>query len=197
MTIIQSLVTIMQELWNLLKATAYYFIQFCNYIQLHEYIIPFCIKLIISIGLISATYAMILIARKWIAHIFTSSNLSNDTYLRTQKGVYYSIAIIGSMIVLQNLGVQLTPIITLLGIIGVAFGYALKDFISNIIAGLFIVIHQPFKLNDEIKIKDWQGKIIDISIRYTALQDDNTIIYIPNSILYTTTVAVVIKKETT
>lgn len=196
MTIVQLFVKAVQELWNITKITTLYFIEFCNYIKVGEYVIPFAIKATISAALISITYAIIVLVRKWIKHVFKSSSLSGDAYLRTQKTAYYSILLIGGMIVLQNLGVQLTPIITLLGIIGVALGYALKDFISNIIAGLFIVVHQPFKLHDEIKIKDWQGKIIDITIRYTALRDGNSIIYIPNSILYTTTVAIVIQKET-
>ena len=40
------------------------------------------------------------------------------------------------------------------------------------------------KINDEIKIKDWQGKVIDINIRYTTIETEDMTVFIPNSVLY-------------
>ena len=193
MEIIQTIVQILQYIFYILKVTLDLFLQFCNYIKLNEYIIPFFIKLFVLTIICSLVYATIFVVRQWIKSTFKKSVLTQEVYLRVQKIASYTILAIGSMIALQNIGIQVTPIITLLGIIGVALGYALRDFISDIIAGLLILTYQPFKINDYIKIKVWQGKIVDISIRCTTLQEDNMLILVPNSILYTRTVAIILQ----
>jgi small conductance mechanosensitive channel len=191
MTLAQSIVQIASLLRDGLVLLWHSFVQFCDYIKINEYIIPFCIKLCILSIITTLIYSTTFIVRQWIKAACQSTTINKDTYNRIQKGAYYSIVILGIMIALQNLGIQLTPIITLLGIVGVAIGYALKEFIANIIAGLLILTYQPFKTNDYIKIKDWQGKVIAINIRYTTLQEDGMIILIPNSILYLSTVAII------
>lgn len=195
MTLAQSIVQILLLFYNGLIIVWHNFLQFCDYIKINEYIIPFFIKMFILAVVAISIYSTAFIVRKWIKTTCNANNVNQDTYNRIQKGAYYSIIGLGCMIGLQNLGVQLTPIITLLGIVGVALGYALKDFISNIIAGLLIITYQPFKMNDYLKIKDWQGKVIAINIRYTTLQEDNMIIFIPNSILYISTIAIVQPKN--
>lgn len=191
MTLAQSIVQIISLLLNGLTMLWHSIVRFCDYIKINEYIIPFAIKLFILAIVATTIYSTTIIVSQWIKAACKTTNINPDTYNRIQKGAYYTIVILGFMIALQNLGVQLTPIITLLGIVGVALGYALKDFISNIIAGLLILTYQQIKINDYIKIKDWQGKIIAINISYTTLQEDNMIIFIPNSILYISTVAII------
>lgn len=195
MTFTQSIAQTLSLLFNVLKTAWYGFAQFCDYIKINEYIIPFFIKICLLSIIAVTMYVITTIVRKSIKAACKTNNVEPELSNRIQKGAYYTIVGFGLMIGLQNLGVQLTPIITLLGIVGVALGYALKDFISNIIAGLLILTHQPFKINDYLKIKDWQGKVIDINIRYTTLQDDNIIIFIPNSILYISTIAIVQEKK--
>lgn len=195
MTLIRSIAQLLLSIYHGAVIAWHHFVQFCDYIKINEYIIPFFIKAFILAVIAITMYSTAYIVKQWIKAACQSHNLNQDTYNRIQKGAYYTIIGLGGMIVLQNLGVQLTPIITLLGIVGVALGYALKDFISNIIAGLLIITYQPFKLNDYLKIKDWQGKVIAINIRYTTLQEDNMTIFIPNSILYISTIAIVHPKN--
>lgn len=195
MTLAQSIVQILSLLLQGLTILWHNFVQFCDYIKINEYIIPFFIKLFILAVVATSIYSITFIVRQWIKTTCKTNNINQETYNRIQKGAYYTIISLGCMIGLQNLGVELTPIITLLGIVGVALGYALKDFISNIIAGLLIITNQPFKINDYLKIKDWQGKVIAINVRYTTLQEDNMIIFIPNSILYISTIAIVQPKN--
>ena len=195
MTLAQSIVQIVSLLLDGLIMLWHGFVRFCDYIKINEYIVPFFIKLFILALVASVVYSTTCIVRQWIKTTCKTNNINKDAYNRIQSGAYYIIIAIGIMIALQNLGVQLTPIITLLGIVGVALGYALKDFISNIIAGLLILTYHPFKINDYLKIKDWQGKVIAINVRYTTLQEDNMIIFIPNSILYISTVAIIQEKK--
>lgn len=195
MTLTKFIVQTLSSLHNGLTIAWHNFLQFCNYIKINEYIIPFFIKIFILTLLVVTIYATTLIIKKWIKTVCKNNNINQETYNNIQKSAYYTIIGLGCLLGLQNLGVQLTPIITLLGIVGVALGYALKDFISNIIAGLLILTYQPFKINDFLKIKDWQGKVIAINMRYTTIQEEGMIVFIPNSILYISTIAIVQSKK--
>ncbi len=71
------------------------------------------------------------------------------------------------------------------GILAVIVGFAAQEAISNIIAGLFIIFSEPFKIGDLIQIHDnMVGTVWDISLRHTILKDfDNKMIVVPNSVM--------------
>lgn len=120
------------------------------------------------------------------------TNLINDNLIYYQLAwiVYYSIIIFGLLVSLINLGFNVATIITLLGSLGLALGLALQDSIKNIISGIYISTNKLFKIGDIIILKPLgnlnttYGRIIDFSLYYTTIVDDDNIIsLIPNSII--------------
>jgi small conductance mechanosensitive channel len=73
------------------------------------------------------------------------------------------------------------------GVLAVALGLASQQALSNIVAGLFIIIFKPFRINDRLKInKDTllQGIVEDITLRHTVIRDfENRRIVIPNAVM--------------
>ena len=112
------------------------------------------------------------------------------------KIVYISLVIIGIISGLGTTGVNIMPLITGLGLTGFALGFAFKDFLSNILAGIMIIIHRPFILGDEITVSGLSGKIVNIDLRYTALSSDDKIYLIPNTTLLTTPITITNPEET-
>ncbi|GAB4342121.1 MAG: mechanosensitive ion channel family protein [Flammeovirgaceae bacterium] len=94
--------------------------------------------------------------------------------------------LIGSLLVLNVLGISITPMLTALGIGGLAVALALQDTLSNLFAGLYIIITKNINIGDYIKFDDNEGHIIDITWRTTTIKTplENYII-IPNSKLST------------
>lgn len=89
---------------------------------------------------------------------------------------------LGLVIALALAGVNLTALITGIGLFGFAFGFALKDLISNFLAGLIILAQKPFKLGDHIEIEGFSGEVIGIEIRHTLLREaGGKIIIVPNA----------------
>ncbi len=83
---------------------------------------------------------------------------------------------------LQNLGVDTTSFMAVLGAAGLAIGLALKDSLSNFAAGVLLLIFRYFKLGDFIEVGGTSGIVDEISIFYTKLKTpDNKVIYVPNS----------------
>ena len=94
--------------------------------------------------------------------------------------------IIGAVIILGKLGVSITPIITALGVGGIAVALALQDILSNLFSGVYVLISSQIKTGDYIKlpVQNIGGTVIDITWRTTLIKTSyNEFIYIPNSLI--------------
>ena len=176
---------------NILNSILTYF----SYQQASELVIPIIIKAAVIIGTLIATSIITKLAKKSITNICKRRNIEKHSCMIFNKTTRYSIRIFALIFMLQNLGINVSALVTALGISGVAISFGMKDTISNIIAGILIMLYQQFKIGDTIKIKDWQGKVADINIRYTTVKTDDMTVFIPNSILYSATMAIVHDKE--
>jgi small conductance mechanosensitive channel len=81
----------------------------------------------------------------------------------------------------------ITPgkILTALGLGSIAVGFAFKDIFENFMAGIFILLREPFKIGDIIQVDDIEGKITHITIRDTVITDlDAHKIVIPNAMVF-------------
>ena len=78
-----------------------------------------------------------------------------------------------------------------LGIGSVAIGFAFKDILQNLLSGVLILLRQPFKVGDQIKVGDYEGTVEDIETRATILKTyDGRRVVIPNADIYTRSVIV-------
>ena len=102
------------------------------------------------------------------------------------------IFIIAVIIALDMLGVNIMPFVAGAGVAGVAIGFAAKDTLSNLIAGILLIVDRPFEVGDRIEVWNapsgsatW-GDVIDIGLRATKIRTtDNIIIVIPNNEIMT------------
>ncbi|HEY9621310.1 MAG TPA: mechanosensitive ion channel family protein [Crinalium sp.] len=82
-------------------------------------------------------------------------------------------------------------LVQLLGISGVAIGFAFRDILQNFLAGILILLTEPFQLGDQIIFKDFEGTVESIETRATTIRTyDGRRIVIPNSELFTNSVTV-------
>lgn len=89
-------------------------------------------------------------------------------------------------------GLELGDIIATLGVGSVAIGFAFQDIFKNFLAGIILLVEEPFRLGDEIVIGDYQGKVENISIRTTKIRTyKGERVLLPNSTVFTDAVKVV------
>ncbi len=82
-------------------------------------------------------------------------------------------------------------IIAGLGITSVAIGFAFKDTLQNFFAGLLILWRRPFRVGDQIRVKDFEGTVEEINMRSTRLKTyDGERVILPNGDVYTSSVLV-------
>ena len=94
----------------------------------------------------------------------------------------------GGVLALDALGLDIMPFIAGAGVVGIAIGFAAKDTLSNLIAGVLLIIDRPFEVGDRIEVwsapsnsATW-GDVVDIGMRATKIRTtDNIVIIIPNN----------------
>ncbi len=88
-------------------------------------------------------------------------------------------------------GFQPAQLIQLLGISSVAIGFAFKDILQNFLAGILILLTEPFRIGDQIRVGEFEGTVEDIQTRATFIKTyDGRRIVIPNGNLFNQSVIV-------
>lgn len=124
--------------------------------------------------------------KKWVDQTETKvDDIIFDLLNKFSGAIIYAVAII---LALDILGINVMPFVAGAGVMGVAIGFAAKDTLSNLIAGILLIIDRPFEMGDRIEVwsapkgsATW-GDVIDIGLRATKIKTtDNIIIVIPNN----------------
>ncbi|MTJ08505.1 MULTISPECIES: mechanosensitive ion channel family protein [unclassified Anabaena] len=94
-----------------------------------------------------------------------------------------AVLMLGTLILLQTVGIEITPIITTLGVGGLAVGLALQDTLANLFSGFYLVMSKQVRTGDYVKLDDGnQGYVADITWRNTTIREiSNNVIIVPNS----------------
>jgi Small-conductance mechanosensitive channel len=91
------------------------------------------------------------------------------------------IFIIAGIMVIEEFGVNIAPILTGAGILGVAVGFGGQYLVKDVISGFFIIFENQYRIGDVIEVEGLNGTVEDISLRKTTLRDaDGTQHYIPH-----------------
>lgn len=152
------------------------------------------IKLCVAAAILIATRMLTKGIAPLIHELCKNNNLDQHSCHILNKIIRYLITILGVTIALQNLGIEVSMLIAAFGITGFVLSYGMKDIVANFIASVLIMGYKHIKIDDYIKIKDWEGQVVDINLRYTTLRYEQQTIFVPNIILYTETVSIVHKK---
>lgn len=101
----------------------------------------------------------------------------------------YAVLVLVFVIILNNFGIQTASIIAVIGAAGLAVGLALQGTLSNVAAGVMIILFRPFQVGQFVQINDKMGTVKDISLNYTELASVNNVqIIIPNSEVWGNTI---------
>ena len=112
------------------------------------------------------------------------SRTSIDPGLRyaLETGAGYLVFVFGLIIGLQSVGLNLSSLAFLTGIIGVGVGFGLQNIVNNFVSGLILLVERPIKVGDRVEIGDLTGDIVRIAARSTWVRtNDNVVIIVPNS----------------
>ncbi len=100
-----------------------------------------------------------------------------------------SVLAVGVVVALGVAGVNVAALLASLGIAGVTIGLALKDVLSNYVAGVILLVQRPFSIGDDVVVGTQEGTVLDVHSRATVLRaPDGRTVHIPNSTVFAATV---------
>ena len=104
------------------------------------------------------------------------------------KFIRFTVIATGALLAMTHLGVQIAPLLAGAGVVGLALSLAAKDTLSNLIAGVLLIMDRPFQVGDRIELWNapretgtW-GDVIEIGLRATKIRNpDNLVVVVPNN----------------
>jgi len=112
----------------------------------------------------------------------TAGEMDDRLVALADMSAVYIIWLLGIMLALSGVGFEITPLLTGMGIAGLAIALAAQSVLSNVFGGVTITIDQLYKVGDRIELSGFYGDVYEIKPRYTKIRTlNNTVITIPNS----------------
>jgi len=151
--------------------------------ELPEKYVLYISKAIHIIIIFSITIAAANLAGRIFRNYIQSSNLPIPTTGLAYGILKGTIIVLGFLIILSVLGISITPLITALGVGGLAVALALQDTLANLFAGIHILMEKAVRVGDFIRLETGQeGYVDDITWRTTRIRMvPNNMVVIPNS----------------
>jgi len=142
-------------------------------------------KLVIGLAVLILFWIIAWIVRGVISWYTSSSQSLGEVLGRL---IQWIVLLVGVLVAMAIVAPSITPakLLGALGIGGVAIGFAFKDLLQNFMAGLLILIRQPFRVGDQVVLGDHEGTVEQIDTRSTVIKTYHGVrVLIPNGQVYT------------
>jgi small conductance mechanosensitive channel len=147
--------------------------------------IEFLPKLITAIVI----FIIAVLVASWLSKLTAKAmkrrDLDAELILLSRRVVRITVLIFGTIQALAQLNFNVTGFVAGLGIIGFTVGFAMQDVTKNFVAGILLLLQQPFNIGDSIDVAGHSGTVTDITLRTTEMRTwDGRDVLIPNGDVY-------------
>lgn len=98
------------------------------------------------------------------------------------KIIHYVLVLIGVLVGINVVGIQMTSLAVIFGLLGVGFAFGLQNITSNFVSGIILLFERPISVGDYIEVENAVGRVDNISMRSTkVITHDNITLIVPNS----------------
>jgi len=163
-----------------------------------EQLLLFIPDLIVAIIIFIASFYVASLAARAVVRGLERRDRPVDPELSLLLGrlARWAIIVVGIIWALNQVNFNVTGFVAGLGIVGFTVGFALKDVAENFVAGILLLIQQPFDIGDAIEVNGYAGVVSDIKVRDTTMRTwDGLLVIIPNATVYTNAITNYTKVE--
>jgi len=123
-----------------------------------------------------------LLTRGLLKRLLTRFNIEPGIRFTMVRIAHYILMVIGVIFGFQFIGIDLSGLAVIFGLLSVGIGFGLQNITSNFMAGLILLFERPIKVGDRITVGDTEGDVLAINMRSTTVKSLNNIaIIVPNS----------------
>ncbi len=138
-------------------------------------------KLIVALMAFGATLVLSGIAARWSRRVAGKKIDDPETLELLARLARWTVIIVGTLIALDQVDFDITGFVAGLGLAGFTIGFALQDIARNFVAGILLLVRQPFDVGDAIEVGDYAGTVLGINTRDTVLKTwDGETVILPN-----------------
>ena len=149
--------------------------------KLIDLAIEFGPRLLVAIAILTAGFFVARWLSRPVDRLFERMHVDLALRHLLTRIVYSLVFLVFVIMALQNLGVELLPLIAGLGIAGAGIALAMQGVLGNLMAGLTIIFTRPFRIGEYISIAGEEGEVVDISLFSTVLaHPDLSKVVVPN-----------------
>ena len=96
--------------------------------------------------------------------------------------IHYTLVVIGLLLAINLVGIQMTSLTVIFGLLGVGIAFGLQNITSNFVSGIILLFERPVSVGDYVEVGDVMGRVQSINMRSTTIiTRDNITLIVPNS----------------
>jgi small-conductance mechanosensitive channel len=146
-----------------------------------EQAIRFVPRLIAALVIFVAALLLSSVAARWARRSAQSKIDDLETLSLISRLARWSVLVLGTVLALDQVNFDVTGFVAGLGIAGITIGFALQDIARNFVAGILLLVQQPFDIGNVVEVADYTGTVLEISIRDTVIRSlDGEKVILPN-----------------
>ena len=154
--------------------------------DLLTHFVLFLPKLVLSLLVFAATLIAAGALSRAVRRTMERRRADGELTLLMSRLVRWAIIILGSIIALQQVNFDVAAFLTGLGILGFTVGFALQGISQNFVAGILLLLQQPFDIGDAIQVGEFLGEVVAVELYATKLRTfDGKAVLLPNATVLT------------
>lgn len=104
-----------------------------------------------------------LITRIFSARVLSRLHIDEGTSYNIVRIIHYSFGIVGAIVAFQFIGINLSGLAVIFGLLSVGIGFGLQNVTSNFVAGIILLFEKPIKVGDRVTVGDTEGDVVAIN----------------------------------
>ena len=147
-------------------------------------------RIALAVAVLALFVVVNLILQAVLARALHHRSVHAGLRVLVRQGLRVALWLAGLASALGTLGVNISALVAGLGLGGFALGFALRDILANLVAGVLILVYRPFQEGDTITVAGQSGSVAAIDLRYTELSNEDKRVLVPNQTIFTSAVVV-------
>jgi len=157
--------------------------------ELFQDVLRFMPHLVAALVTFAASLLLSGLTARWVERAAKAKIRDPETLRLLSRLARWSVLILGTLGALDQVNFDVTSFIAGMGIAGITIGFALQDIARNFVAGILLLIRQPFNIGDAVEVAGYAGTVLDITIRDTVLKTwDGEMVILPNMDIFTSAI---------
>lgn len=140
---------------------------------------------LIAALILAVAWLLAKLVRRLVQKAIGRTSTQGHVDILVSRGVAALVLAAGVILALSELGMSLSAALAALGLASVGIGFALRDILGNLFAGILLLIQHPFTIGDQIRVGEQEGVVENIRVRDTQILTYNgERVFIPNSTVF-------------